>query len=102
MGPRPLGRGWDAAKTVVDALLLASMGPRPLGRGWLLHAVHVLLPLMRFNGAATARSRMVISPLSFVLGIGASMGPRPLGRGWRLHARRLQGEAVMLQWGRDR
>ena len=36
----------------------------------------------RFNGAATARSRMGVSRVVPLCERVASMGPRPLGRGW--------------------
>ena len=60
------------------------MGPRPLGRGW-SSVICSMASARSFNGAATARSRMVLfsSSRCYPLGI-ASMGPRPLGRGWSL------------------
>ena len=44
--------------------------------------------MRRFNGAATARSRMGrLSDAEWLAILVASMGPRPLGRGWRNAAR---------------
>ena len=53
----------------------------------------------RFNGAATARSRMV-GDASYRGNVEAlaSMGPRPLGRGWLLPCRR-QGDHRVASMG---
>ena len=60
MGPRPLGRGWAKHAAATDAVKAASMGPRPLGRGWRIPQGVRWEMGDGFNGAATARSRMVV------------------------------------------
>ena len=79
------------------------MGPRPLGRGWDDRIAAPNRQTARFNGAATARSRMVTQTAIARRGRSlASMGPRPLGRGWKgMGGPRRRGRGA-LQWGRDR
>ncbi len=126
MGPRPRGRGIVLARREPLAREVASMGPRPRGRGIALGRFGYVLGDVRFNGAATARSRnspRVITdpprrvalqwgrdravaelPAGKLMLIGnrlASMGPRPRGRGIAAQVIVPQ-RAELLQWGRDR
>ena len=106
MGPRPFGRGrWFRAPTPTEQGR-ASMGPRPFGRGRRVIACGGRLFRVRFNGAATFRSRKACYAIQKVeredllqwgrdLSVAegsssgsndtnfrvASMGPRPFGRG---------------------
>ena len=54
----------------------------------------------RFNGAATFRSRNVHAGREFFSQLVASMGPRPFGRGMKMQVRPTP-EQLALQWGRD-
>ena len=59
MGPRPFGRGRRANADDDDAFAIASMGPRPFGRGRYVRPNRMVMNPLRFNGAATFRSRKV-------------------------------------------
>src|SRR5579884_1577815 len=59
----------------------ASMGPRPIGRGNSPKPGRRAVQLVRFNGAATDRSRKFKFSRATETWWIASMGPRPIGRG---------------------
>ena len=82
MGPRPFGRGRAIVCIENSMASMASMGPRPFGRGRESIARKRDSGLIRFNGAATFRSRKVLYySFSCISMTNASMGPRPFGRG---------------------
>ena len=113
MGPRPFGRGMRGKSVAQAPQGQASMGPRPFGRGMPKKRRKGSLSSCSFNGAATFRSRNVLSrcrrpsdsPLQWGRDlsvaectwsgksddaqIAASMGPRPFGRGMRRSQMRL-------------
>ena len=63
------------------------MGPRPNGRGRGAGRTRRSLPITRFNGAASKRTRKDVLYSHCRADLIASMGPRPNGRGRRNHAR---------------
>ena len=125
MGPRPFGRGMAKQVGMLAGGGGASMGPRPFGRGMPLLLILILTRAIRFNGAATFRSRNVPRPryksttgacfngaATFrsrnadrpdqMHGVDplASMGPRPFGRGMSPNSA-YSSFIALLQWGRD-
>ncbi len=78
------------------------MGPRLGSRGKLPLGLPMLHRMIRFNGAATWKSRKVPSfRLSLLPSHRASMGPRLGSRGKRLVALLSVSFRLLLQWGRD-
>jgi len=103
MGPRPRGRGISAAVTAQAPLLIsASMGPRPRGRGIRKRIEGSMLDLLRFNGAATARSRNRRAKLN------RPAAPNCFNGAATARSRNLLDgvpgslSVNVLQWGRDR
>ena len=102
MGPRPRGRGIYSNWSRCSPPRLASMGPRPRGRGIKCRDYYLFRVLLRFNGAATARSRNCERSLQIsVLSHSFNGAATARSRNWTL-AEPMLSDADALQWGRDR